>query len=98
MFWARRRQWPDAQPIHGAADWQAVRVESRPVLRDGLVDEAEVVVTADQPLGVWHLQGIELAPVVRGVQHGLELAQVLNDSSAEQQRMVRRWLAEQGYG
>lgn len=98
VFWARRRQWPDAQPIHGAADWQAVRVESRPVLRDGLVDEAEVVVTADQPLGVWHLQGIELAPVVRGVQNGFEVAQVLRDSSAEQQRMVRRWLAEQGYG
>ena len=98
VFWARRRQWPDAQPIHGAADWQAVRVESRPVLRDGLVDEAEVVVTADQPLGVWHLQGIELAPVVRGVQNGFEVAQVLNDRSAQQQSMVRRWLVEQGYG
>ncbi|PSS58693.1 NAD(P)/FAD-dependent oxidoreductase [Pseudomonas sp. BBP2017] len=97
-FWARRRQWPDAQPVHGASDWRAVRVESRPVLRDGLVDEAEVVVTADQPLGVWHLQGIELAPVVRGVQDGLELAQVLSDRSAQQQMMVRRWLAEQGYG
>ncbi|MNG34035.1 hypothetical protein D3C84_1204310 [compost metagenome] len=75
-----------------------MRVERRPVLRDGLVEEAEVVVTADQPLGVWHLQGIELAPVVRGVQDGLELAQVLSDRSTEQQRMVRRWLAEQGYG
>lgn len=50
-FWARRQGWPDAQPLHQAADWQAVRVERRPVLRDGLVDEAEVVVTADQPLG-----------------------------------------------
>ncbi|MHC2148899.1 flavin-dependent monooxygenase QhpG [Pseudomonas sp. 210_17 TE3656] len=98
LFWACRRQWPDAQPIHGASDWEAVRVERRPVLRDGLVDEADVVVTADQPLGVWHLQGIELAPVVRGVQDGLELAQVLSDRSTEQQRMVRRWLAEQGYG
>ncbi|WP_191832942.1 NAD(P)/FAD-dependent oxidoreductase [Pseudomonas fluorescens] len=98
LFWARRRQWPDAQPIHGASDWEAVRVERRPVLRDGLVDEADVVVTADQPLGVWHLQGIELAPVVRGVQDGLELTQVLSDRSTEQQRMVRRWLAEQGYG
>jgi hypothetical protein len=98
LFWARRRQWPDAQPIHGASDWEAVRVERRPVLRDGLVDEADVVVTADQPLGVWHLQGIELAPVVRGVQDGLELTQVLSDRSMEQQMMVRRWLAEQGYG
>lgn len=97
-FWARRRQWPDAQPIHVTPDWAAVRVEYQPVLRDGLVDEAEVVVTADQPLGVWHLQGIELAPVVRGVQGGLELAQVLSDRPVEQQQMVRRWLADQGYG
>lgn len=96
-FWARRRQWPDAQPIHGASDWAAVRVERQPVLRNGLVEEAEVVVTADQPLGVWHLQGIELAPVVRGVQGGLELAQLLSDRPADQQMMVRRWLADQGY-
>jgi len=96
-FWARRRQWPDAQPVHGNADWGAVRIEPRPVLRDGLVDEAEVVVTADQPLGVWHLQGVELAPLVRGIQDGLELAQVLSEQSPEQQSMVRRWLAEQGY-
>lgn len=54
------------QALHVAADWSAVRVERRPVLRDGLVDEAEVVVTADQPLGVWHLQGVELAPVCVG--------------------------------
>jgi len=34
-------------------------------LRDGFVDEAEVVITADQPLGIWHVQGIELAPLIR---------------------------------
>ena len=44
-FWARRRAWPDAQPMHAEAHWQAVQVARRPVLRDGLVEEAEVVVT-----------------------------------------------------
>lgn len=96
-FWARRQGWPDAQPLHQAADWQAVRVERRPVLRDGLVDEAEVVVTADQPLGVWHLQGVELAPIVRGLQAGLALSAVLEGQQVEHQKMVRRWLTEQGY-
>ncbi len=96
-FWARRQAWPDAQPMHLAADWKAVQVARRPVLRDGLVDEAEVVVTADQPLGVWHLQGVELAPVVRGLSSGESLEALLHDRSEAQQFMLRRWLAEQGY-
>ncbi|MNO69467.1 hypothetical protein D3C76_603210 [compost metagenome] len=74
-----------------------MRVERRPVLRDGLVDEAEVVVTADQPLGVWHLQGVELAPIVRGLHAGLALSAVLEGQQVEHQKMVRRWLTEQGY-
>ncbi|MDH1529538.1 flavin-dependent monooxygenase QhpG [Pseudomonas mosselii] len=93
-FWARRRGWPDAQPLHAAADWQAVRVERRPVLREGWVEEAEVVVTADQPLGVWHLQGIELAPVVRGLQAGIGLERLVKKAL---QPMVERWLREQGH-
>ncbi|WP_085623202.1 MULTISPECIES: NAD(P)/FAD-dependent oxidoreductase [unclassified Pseudomonas] len=95
-FWDQRQGWPDAQPMHLAADWHAVRVERRPVLRDGLVDEAEVVVTADQPLGVWHLQGVELAPVVREVRSGRSVEAVLSGLAGKQQMMVRRWLLEQG--
>ncbi|MBA6137060.1 flavin-dependent monooxygenase QhpG [Pseudomonas monteilii] len=96
-FWARRQGWPDAQPLHRPADWKTVRVERRPVLRDGWVDEAEVVVTADQPLGVWHLQGVELAPVVQKLQGGQALEAVLPGLADEQQKMVRRWLLEQGF-
>jgi len=95
-FWARRRGWPDAQPLHLAADWQSMQVARRPVLREGFVDEAEVVVTADQPLGVWHLQGVELAPVVRAVLAGQALDEVMSSHSEAQQMMLRRWLAEQG--
>lgn len=96
-FWARRRAWPDAQPMHAAAHWQAVRVERRPVLRDGFVTQAEVVVTADQPLGIWHLQGVELAPVVQGLHQGASLEAVLGKVPAGQRAMVLRWLGEQGY-
>lgn len=96
-FWARRQGWPDAQPLHLAADWQAVRVARQPVLRDGLVDETEVVVTADQPLGVWHVQGVELAPIVRGLQVGQALSVLIAHQPVEQQMRVRRWLTEQGY-
>ncbi|MBS3184943.1 MULTISPECIES: flavin-dependent monooxygenase QhpG [unclassified Pseudomonas] len=95
-FWEHRRGWPDAQPLHLAADWAAVRVARRPVLRDGLVDEAEVVVTSDQPLGIWHLQGIELAPVVGELLAGVSLDGVLNGRPMEHQILLRRWLGEQG--
>ncbi len=95
-FWEHRRGWPDAQPLHLAADWAAVRVARRPVLRDGLVDEAEVVVTSDQPLGIWHLQGIELAPVVGELLAGVSLDGVLNGRPTEHQILLRRWLGEQG--
>lgn len=96
-FWARRRAWPDARPMHVAAHWQEVRVERRPVLRDGLVAQAEVVVTADQPLGIWHLQGVELAPVVRGLQQGDSLEDVLGRVPVGPRAMILRWLGEQGY-
>ena len=95
-FWKARRQWPDAELAHKPADFSAVSVQQAPVLRDGLVDEAEVVVTADQPLGVWHLQGIELAPLVRRLQTE-PAQQALAGLSKEQEHLVRSWLLSQGY-
>ncbi|NIE74711.1 FAD-dependent oxidoreductase [Pantoea sp. Ap-967] len=96
-FWARRRAWPDAQPLHLAADWAQVQVARRPVLRDGWVDEAEVVVTADQPLGVWHVQGVALAPVVSELKAGRGEGHALRGLTQGQRGMVMRWLGEQGY-
>jgi len=96
-FWRNRQDWPDEQPMHVAAQWSAVRIERRPVLRDGWVDQTEVVVTADQPLGIWHLQGIELAPLVAKLQAGAAIDEVLSGRAPDQQGMLRRWLAEQGY-
>lgn len=96
-FWHRRRAWPDAEPLHVAADFEQLRVARAPVIRDGLIDEAEVVVSADQPLGIWHLQGIELAPLVRALQGGAGLEQVLRGMEPQQQGMLRQWLASQGY-
>ncbi|MBK5004304.1 flavin-dependent monooxygenase QhpG [Pseudomonas sp. S32] len=94
-FWGRRQGWPDTQPLHLAADNQAVQVVRRPVLCDGLVEEAEVVVTADQPLGVWQLQGVPLAPIVRAAQAGEGLDAVLAGLEHHQRLQVMRWLREQ---
>ncbi|MGY4818348.1 flavin-dependent monooxygenase QhpG [Pseudomonas chlororaphis subsp. piscium] len=95
-FWQARRQWPDTEPAHRVADFSALRIEHAPVLRDGLVDQAEVVITPDQPLGIWHVQGVELAPLLRRLPNE-PAQQVLAGLSAEQDRAVRGWLLGQGY-
>lgn len=81
---------------HAEADFQALRIERAPVLRDGFVDEAEVVITADQPLGIWHVQGIELAPLVRRLRTK-PTEQALAGLTADQGRVVRSWLLAQGF-
>jgi hypothetical protein len=95
-FWSARRQWPDTELAHQEADFASLRIQRAPVLRDGLVDEAEVVITADQPLGIWHLQGVELAPLLRRLQTQ-PAQQALADLTVEQGKMVRGWLLAQGY-
>ncbi|MFJ2713914.1 FAD-dependent monooxygenase [Pseudomonas sp. NPDC087346] len=95
-FWQARRQWPDTQVAHATADFSALRIERMPVLRDGFVDEADVVITADQPLGIWHVQGGEVAPLVRRLVNE-PADSVLAGLTVEQGRMVRGWLLGQGF-
>ncbi|MGE8098172.1 flavin-dependent monooxygenase QhpG [Pseudomonas fluorescens] len=95
-FWRARRQWPDATPAHAPADFASLSIERAPVLRDGFVDEAEVVITADQPLGIWHVQGVELAPLVRRLRTQ-PADQALQGLTVEQGRVVRGWLLGQGF-
>jgi hypothetical protein len=95
-FWQARRNWPDAEVAHAEADFNALRIERAPVLRDGLVDEAEVVITVDQPLGIWHVHGVEVAALVRRLRSE-PAEQVLAGLTTEQGRMVRSWLLAQGF-
>lgn len=95
-FWQARRQWPDAQVAHAEADFSSLKIERAPVLKEGFVDEAEVVITADQPLGIWHVQGVELAPLVRRLRTE-PAEQALAGLTMEQGRMVRSWLLGQGF-
>lgn len=63
-FWQRRRQWPDTEPIHAPTTPETVRIARMPVVADGRIVEAEVVVTPEQPLGIWHVDGVRLAPLL----------------------------------
>lgn len=100
-FWNKRSAWPDQVPIHQQPDINQVKVSQRPVVKDGLVELADVVVTADQPLGIWHLSGMPLAPVVSAYHaaNSLDslksklLAQGLNP---QQLAAALGWLQQQG--
>ena len=63
-FWQARALWPDREPAHRAPDADAVRVETRPVIEAGFVVERRVVVTADQPRGIWRIDEVPLADLL----------------------------------
>ena len=71
-FWVTRRNWPDNEPLHQDTDPDSLQVVTMPVVSNSLIEVKEVVVTNDQPLGIWHLNGIEMAPVVQALQNRSE--------------------------
>lgn len=99
-FWRARRDWPDCQPLHLPVTPDRVTIETRPVVEQGLVREAQVVVTPDQPQGVWHLQGQPLAPLLEAVRAapGRCPTVVLSEKLGDQQGPgLARWMAQQGW-
>ena len=65
-FWEKRASWPDSDAAHPAASG-ALEIATRPVVCDGFIEEREVVLTPERPLGTWRLAGAELAPLVRSL-------------------------------
>ncbi|MFP8778328.1 FAD-dependent oxidoreductase [Hydrogenophaga sp. RWCD_12] len=100
-FWAARRAWPDSLPAHGTAGAAAPRIEARPVVDRDRIRLAEVVVTDEQLLGVWHVDGVAVAPLWRAVQAapGQEveaLTPLMGGAHARAQAMLR-WMRAQGW-
>ena len=101
-FWAARRAWPDALPAHGAEGHAPPHIEQRPVVDRDRIRLAEVVVTAEQPLGIWHVDGVEIAPLWRAAQAapGREaeaLAPLLGGDTGRAQAALRWMLRAQGW-
>jgi flavin-dependent dehydrogenase len=63
-FWAARASWPDGAPAHAPMRSAPPRIEMRPVVEDGFVVERRVVVTADQPRGIWQVDAVPLADLL----------------------------------
>lgn len=101
-FWAARRAWPDALPAHGAAGDNRLRIETRPVVDRDRIRLAEVLITADQPLGIWHVGGVPVAPLWRAAQaapgHEVQALAPLLGHSVERAQAALRWLRAQGGG
>jgi flavin-dependent dehydrogenase len=66
-FWAARAAWPDELPAHGSAAPALLGTALRPVVDNGFVRERTVAITSDQPLGVWRVAGVEIAPLLVGL-------------------------------
>jgi hypothetical protein len=64
-FWRARSTWPDDELPHDQRSPSIRGIERRPVVDEGFICERDVVVSDDQPLGVWRVAGIEVAPLVR---------------------------------
>ncbi len=69
-FWQARRDWPDNLPAHPRHRSARRRSAIKPVIEDGFVVAREVIVTADQPRGVFTVDGVPLVPLLRAVQAG----------------------------
>lgn len=98
-FWSTRRNWPDSEPLHQDTDPDSLQVVKMPVVNGGLIEEQEVVITNDQPLGIWHLNGIPMAPVVKALQSRKGNETVTDclkplGLSNELQQGMERWLLQ----
>jgi hypothetical protein len=99
-FWQGRSQWPDQVPLHLDVTPDQVTTGVRPVVQDGLIRDAQVVITPDQPLGIWHLNGLELAPLLEQVRSRPDLApaELLSDKHGEVMGVrLALWLQQQGW-
>lgn len=66
-FWDTRREWPEADMETAPAQSKIVR---RAVIDEGWIRECEVIVTPEQPRGVWRLDGVPVVPLWKLLRRG----------------------------
>jgi len=62
-FWQARSQWPDLLPAHPEQD-RVLGKALRPVVNHGFIEQEMVVITEDQPLGIWRVGNRNAADLV----------------------------------
>ncbi|OPX55120.1 Dehydrogenase (flavoprotein) [Oceanospirillum multiglobuliferum] len=94
-FWQHRQSWPDDEPMHQTQHLHQLTIKTMPVVNNGFIEAKEVVVSPDQPLGIWHLAGVELASIVQQIQAGQPLDKVLESKLLPPavQQIIGGWFA-----
>jgi len=80
-----------------AAGAPQARMESRPVLIEGRIVLREVLVTAQHPRGVWHVDGVPLAPLLQHLNRAhatVDSAARFLDRSPRKVASAIRWLQQ----
>lgn len=101
-FWSARRAWPDGAPVHRAFVPADVRVERRPVVCNGFIEEAETVVTPDELGGIWRVDNLSAAELLRAARnaHGVPpdraLAPLLGGNH-DRAAAALAWMREAGW-
>lgn len=62
-FWQERSEWPDQVLAHQEKD-RIIGVDKRPVVNGSFIDEKDVLITAEQPLGIWKIGNQDAVSVV----------------------------------
>jgi len=62
-FWQARSRWPDLLPAHPEQD-RVLGKALRPVVNHGIIEQKMVVITEDQPLGIWRVDNRNAADLV----------------------------------
>jgi Tryptophan halogenase len=63
-FWRERRQWPDDERAYVSPLATPARIEEKPVVENGFIAARRVVVTADQPRGVWQVDRVPIVELL----------------------------------
>ena len=99
-FWEKRAAWPDLQPVHADVSPDTVKTAFRPVVKDGVISEEKVIVTPDNPLGIWHLNGLPLADLLETIRSrpGQSPQLILIEALGHQNgSAVAGWMESQGW-
>jgi flavin-dependent dehydrogenase len=98
-FWRQRAEWPDDEPAHPAAGVGMGKIVEGPVVEGDFVVRREIVVTAEQPRGVWLIAEVPVADLFRLVREtpaiGSERLAERLGRSPEQIAIAWAWLRRQ---
>ncbi|WP_151702910.1 NAD(P)/FAD-dependent oxidoreductase [Nitrincola alkalilacustris] len=99
-FWHARAHWPDQQSLHTTVSPDQVTIGLRSVVDGSLIRERPVVITPDQPMGIWHLQGVQMAPLLESLQQEPDTDPVTilqAQLPPDQARNLVQWMRQQGW-